>query len=225
MAYTTLFLDLDNTLLDFYKAEYHSIKKVLQKYALPYDDKTIKTYSDINDVFWKKFEDGKIQKDVIFEGRFKELGRVLNVEIDTKSIADDYITALSQSYFKIDGADEILTYLKEKGYALYATTNGMAKTQFNRIKNSGLEPFFNDIFISEKAGHQKPEREYFDYVIENIPEKNRKNMLIIGDSQSSDILGGINSGIDTCWYNIDNEKPKYKSRFEIKNLFELKNIL
>ena len=94
-----------------------------------------------------------------------------------------------------------------------------------RIKKSGLEPFFDNIFISEKAGHQKPEKEYFDYVIENIQEKNRKNILIIGDSQSSDILGGVNSGIDTCWYNIDNEKPLYKTRFEIKNLLELKTIL
>lgn len=225
MAYTTLFLDLDNTLLDFYKAEYYSIKKVLQKHSLPYDDKTIKTYSDINDVFWKKFEDGKIQKEIIFEGRFIELARVLNVSVDTKAIADDYISALSQSYFKVDGANEILTYLKEKGYYLYATTNGMAKTQFNRIKKSGLEPFFDDIFISEKAGHQKPEKEYFDYVIDNIPEKNRKNMLIIGDSQSSDILGGINSGIDTCWYNIDHEEPKYKTNFEISKLEEIKNFL
>ena len=101
----------------------------------------------------------------------------------------------------------------------------MARTQFNRIKNSGLKQFFDDIFISEKAGHQKPEKEYFDYVISNIPEKNRENMLIIGDSQSSDILGGINSGIDTCWYNPNNENPKYKSNFEIKNLFQLKEIL
>ncbi len=225
IKYTSLFLDLDNTLLDFYKAEAVAVKKVLEQYSLPNDDSAIKTYSDINRDYWEQFERGEIPKSAIFEGRFVTLLEVFGEERNVSDISRDYCANLSEGYFKMDGADDILTYLKQKGYKLYATTNGLASTQFKRIKNSGLGAYFDKIFISEDAGHQKPEKEYFDYVIANIPEKDNSKMLIVGDSQSSDILGGMNSGIDTCWFNPNNDSPKYESKFEIKNLYELKNIL
>ncbi len=225
MRYTTLFLDLDNTLLDFNKAEATAIRKVLKDNDLPYDDNAVKTYSEINLSFWKRFEKGEIEKSEIFEGRFIKFLEVMGLYGDTAKISKEYCQNLSEGYFTVDGSEDILTYLKNKGYYLCATTNGLSITQFKRIKNSGLEPFFDNIFVSEDTGHQKPEKGYFDYVIDNIPEKNRKKMLIIGDSQSSDILGGINSGIDTCWYNPENVLPKYKSQFEIKNLAELREIL
>lgn len=225
MKYSTLFLDLDNTLLDFNKAEKVAVEKVLKSYSLPHDSEAIKTYSKINASFWKRFEKGEISKDAIFEGRFIKLLEVFGKTGDTKAISEDYCKNLSEGYFTVDGSFEILDYLKNKGYFLCATTNGLSITQFKRIKKSGLEPYFDKIFVSEDTGHQKPEKEYFDYAIENIPEKNRQSILIIGDSQSSDILGGINSGIDTCWYNPYGDTEKYKPTYEIKDLSELKKIL
>lgn len=225
MKYTTLFLDLDNTLLDFNKAEETAIERVLIKYDLPCDKSTVRLYSEINASFWKRFEKGEIPKDAIFEGRFKKLLEVLGKEGDTAKISKDYCGFLSEGYFTVDGAIEILEYLKNKGYYLCATTNGFSFTQYKRIKHSGLEPFFDKVFISEDAGHQKPEKEYFDYVVNNIPEKNRENILIVGDSQSSDILGGINSGIDTCWYNPKGDNQKFDSKFTINSLEELKKLL
>lgn len=224
-TYTSLFLDIDNTLLDFYKAERVAIKKVLKLHSLPCDDKTAKIYSNINQSYWERFERGEIPKSAIFEGRFESLLEFLGAKGDVKAIANDYFRLLSEGYFKMDGADDILRYLNDKGYKLYATTNGIALTQFKRIKNSGIEPYFDDIFVSEAAGHQKPEKEYFEFVISRIPEKDKSKMLIVGDSQSSDILGGINAGIDTCWFNFQNQEPKYKSKYEIKKLSELKKIL
>lgn len=224
-TYTSLFLDVDNTLLDFYAAEDFAVRKVLKAHSLPFDDATVKLYSGINQSYWERFERGEIPKSDIFEGRFKTLLKTLNAEGDTAVIAKEYCCYLSEGYFKVEGAIEILEYLKGKGYKLYATTNGLAFTQFKRIKNSGIEPFFDKIFVSEEAGHQKPEKEYFDYVIDNIPEKDKSKMLIVGDSQSSDILGGVNSGIDTCWFNFQNAAPKYKSKYEIKKLSALKEIL
>ena len=225
MIYSTLFFDLDNTLLDFNKAEKVAVRQVLQSYQLPFDDNTVALYSSINRDYWERFERGEIPKADIFEGRFKTLLKILNKERNTKDISIDYGKNLSEGYFKIDGADEILTYVKNKGYKLYATTNGLSTTQFKRIKNSGLEKYFDRVFVSEDTGHQKPACEYFEYVINHIDEKNKHRMLIIGDSQSSDILGGINSSIDTCWYNPSNQKAKYISKFEISNLLELKDIL
>lgn len=225
MNYTSLFLDLDNTLLDFKMAETVAIRKVLKKYSLPYDDSAVKLYSEINRSYWERFERGEIPKNAIFEGRFKTLLENFDSEVCVSEIAKDYGIALADGFFTVKGALEILEYLKNKKYKLYATTNGMSFTQYKRIKYSGLEPFFDKVFISEDAGCQKPDRQYFEYVIENISEKNKTKILIIGDSQSSDILGGINSGIDTCWYNPDKEIPKYDSKYEISDLMELKNIL
>ena len=132
---------------------------------------------------------------------------------------------MSEGYYTVDGAEEILEYLKNKGYFIIAATNGISFTQHKRIALSGLKLYFDAVFVSEDTGHQKPEKAYFDYIIENIPEKDKGKMLIIGDSQSSDILGGINSGIDTCWYNPKGDCLVYKSKYQIKDLKELKNIL
>ena len=224
-VYSSIFFDLDNTLLDFHKAENRAIKKVLSKHGLPASEEIANIYSQINKSYWERFEKGEIEKSEIFEGRFKTLFKVIGCEGDTAAIQKDYFVFLSEGCDKVDGAIEILEYLKNNGYKIYATTNGVALTQFKRIKNSGLEPYFDKVFVSEDTGHQKPEKEYFDYVIANIPEKDKTRMLIIGDSQSSDILGGVNSGIDTCWFNINGSDPKYKSQYEISALSELKGIL
>ncbi|MBQ6826057.1 MAG: YjjG family noncanonical pyrimidine nucleotidase [Clostridia bacterium] len=223
--YTSLFLDLDNTLLDFQKSEAYAIKKVLISHNLPHSEQDIKTYSAINLSYWKRYERGEIPKSAIFEGRFATLLDYFGTTGDIKSISKQYFEELSEGYFKIDFAEDILCYLKSRGYKLYATTNGIAQTQFKRIKYSKIEPYFDDVFVSENTGHQKPKKEYFEYVINHIEEKDRAKMLIIGDSQSSDILGGLNAGIDTCWYNPENQSPKYPSKYEISSLLALKTLL
>ena len=225
MKYSTLFLDLDNTLLDFNKAEEVAVKRVLGEFSLPCDDTAVKIYSEINRSYWERFERGEIPKSDIFEGRFITFTKHYEVVANTAEISKKYCEYLSEGYFTVDGTFEILDYLKEKGYKLYATTNGFSFTQHRRVKESGLLPYFDAVFVSEDINHQKPEKEYFDCVIEKISEKNREKMLIIGDSQSSDILGGINSSIDTCWFNPKKASPKYDSKYEIHTLEELKNLL
>ena len=225
MEYTTLLLDLDNTLLDFSKSEEWAITKTLEEFGLPSDSETARLYSEINNSYWKRFEKGEIPKNAIFEGRFKTLLSVLKREGDTKLISEFYCKCLSNTYFKVEGADEVLTYLKNKGYKLYATTNGFAFTQKNRIEKSGLKKYFDAVFISEDLNAQTPEKEYFEACIRGIPEKNKSKILIVGDSQSSDILGGINVSIDTCWFKQSSETAKYHSKYTIENLKKLTEIL
>ena len=218
-------MDLDNTLLDFSKSEEWAITKTLEEFGLPSDSETARLYSEINSSYWKRFEKGEIPKNAIFEGRFKTLLSVLKREGNTKSISEFYCKCLSNTYFKVEGADEVLTYLKNKGYKLYATTNGFAFTQKNRIEKSGLKKYFDDVFISEDLNAQKPENEYFEACIRRITQKDKSKILIVGDSQSSDILGGINVGIDTCWFKHKGETAKYYSKYTIENLKELTEIL
>lgn len=225
MSYTSLFFDLDDTLLDFGLAEASAIRKVLSQNALPSDDETIKIYSEINKSFWQRFERNEIKREDIFVNRFSCLLGRLGISFDPNILSKEYFCALADGFFKVQYAEEILSYLKQKGYNLYATTNGVSFTQLRRIKGSGLEGFFDGIFISEDSGFQKPDKRYFDYVISKIPEKNKENILIIGDSQTSDILGGINSGISTCFFNPKGKEKKYDSAFEISSLLDLKKIL
>jgi len=225
MSYTTIYFDLDNTLLDFTLTEYKAIKQLLSLHKLPDDDETAKTYSAINQSFWEAFERGDIKKEEIFAGRFKKLLEVIGKDGEPERMAKDYFGFLAAGHDVIDGAFRVLEWLKAEGFKVYATTNGIAATQFRRVKESGLEPLFDGVFVSEEALHQKPEKEYFQYVMEHTEEKNVKNILIVGDSQSSDILGGINSGIDTCWYNPKGKKGKHFSKYEIASLEELTKIL
>lgn len=225
MKYTSLLLDLDNTLLDFNKAEANAVRRALKSHGLPCDEAAVKLYSEINRSFWESFERGDIPREAIFEGRFKALTERLGVIADTAVLSRDYCLNLSDGFFKVDGADGILEYLKSKGYKLYAATNGISLTQHKRIRGSGLEKYFDGVFVSEETGHQKPEKGYYDYILAHTDEADRAKFLIVGDSQSSDILGGINAGIDTCWYNPEHSAPRYPSRFEIHALAELKEIL
>lgn len=225
MKYTSLFLDLDNTLLDFNKSEASAVQKVLADNSLPSDEETVKLYSEINKSFWERFERGEMPKDAIFEGRFRQLLKTLNANGNPEKISKEYCKQLAFGFHIVEGAKELLERLKRKGYKLYATTNGFSFTQYNRIEGSGLGVFFDKVFISEDAGHQKPEKEYFDYVLANVPEKDTSRILVVGDSQSSDILGAINSGLDACWYNPHKLAKKYPCKYEISSLLELDSIL
>lgn len=225
MKYGTLFFDLDNTLLDFNRSEYNAIRRVLEMNGLPATDETAALYSDINRKFWEAFERGEIPREAIFAGRFRELIDTLGLDTDAERLSEDYFEILAAGHDVIPGAYELLEWINGRGIKVYATTNGIAKTQHRRIKDSGLEKMFSGVFISEEIGAQKPAREYFEYVLAHIAPVRKENVLVIGDSQSSDILGGINCGLDTCWYNPQQINGKYKPTYEIKALGELKDIL
>ena len=225
MTYTTLFLDLDNTLLDFNRSENAAIRFVLAANGFPSGEKEAALYHAINKQYWERFERGEIKKEEIFTGRFETLLATLNIHTDAAEIARQYGEKLADGFFVIDGAFTLLDYLKNKGYRLYATTNGISFVQARRVAGSGLKPYFSDVFVSEDAGFQKPQKEYFAYALSHIPERDIRNILMIGDSQTSDILGGLNAGIDTCWYNPEHAPARYPSRYEVHTLAELQTIL
>ena len=223
--YTTLYFDLDNTILDFTAAEYTAIRKLLALHNLPVNDEIVSVYSRINVGWWERFEKGEIEKSQIYSGRFNDLLAYFNFSGDPVKMAEDYFDFLSQGYAMLDGADKVLEYLKEQGYTICITTNGMSRTQYRRINGCGLKQYFDYIFVSEDAGHQKPEVEYFDYVMANTPEKDKSKILVIGDSQSSDILGGINFNVDTCWLNPKGKVGEHKATYEIANIMHICRIL
>lgn len=225
MKYTTLYFDLDNTLLDFSAAQASAIKALLPRHGIAPGEEYIKIYSETNRKYWELFERGEIRREDIFEGRFIEFTKIIGVSADTAKMSKDYFSLLSLGHDVMPGAKEVLKYVKGKGYTVCITTNGVSVTQNKRVRESGLQGYFDYIFISEETGHQKPEKEYFDFVTEHTPEKDRGKILVIGDSLTSDIKGGINAGIDTCWVNLTGAKTDLAVTYEIRNIKELTGIL
>ena len=225
MRYSVVFLDLDNTILDFSIDEKKAITKLLKNNNVKADDDTVSLYSEINDGYWKSFERGEIKKEEIFAGRFKSFVGALNLSLDPEKLSEEYFKLLSFGNDVIDGAEDFLSFLKSKNVTVCITTNGVAATQYKRIENCGLQEYFDYVFVAEDSSHQKPEKEYFDYVMANSPEKDKSKIIVIGDSQSSDILGGINFGVDTCWLNPKGQEAVNIPTYEIENILQIKNIL
>ena len=226
MRYTTILFDADDTLLDFGAAEREAITSVLRGYRLPYGEDVIEEYSRINIGFWKMLERGEIKKDELKYRRFEAFCEHFGFKVDAREMATAYMNALSGQNPLIDGALEICERLYGK-CRLYIITNGIKFIQEGRFSNSPLIKYFDGSFISETIGHDKPSREYFEAVECAIPDFDRKTTLVVGDSLTSDIKGGINYGLDTCWFN-----PKGKARpedmemtYEIKSLDEIFNIV
>lgn len=228
MKYTSLLFDIDNTILDFEKDEKNALVMTLKENGLPFDDETTSKYSYFNGLMWKKFEKGEATKADIQNNRFRMLIEYLGAETDKtpREINDMYEVNLRKGGIPIEGAKEVLDTLKKAGYRLYAVTNGLKLSQENRGRHSGIDVFFEKVFISECVGYQKPTKEYFDFVFENIEEKNKSKILLIGDSLSSDIKGAHNAGIDSLWINPKGavndvcEKATYEGK-HVRDIFEI----
>ncbi len=226
MKYTTVLFDADDTLFDFGAAEHAAITDVLSNFGLPYDESVINEYSRINMGFWKMLERGEIKKDELKYRRFEAFCEHFGFEVNARDMANEYGLLLSRQNQMIEGALEICERLFGK-CRLYIITNGIKFIQEGRFSTSPLKKYFDKVFISEVIGFDKPSREYFEAVEREIPDFDKAKTLVVGDSLSSDIKGGINYGFDTCWFN-----PKGKARpegmditYEIKSLDEIFKIV
>jgi YjjG family noncanonical pyrimidine nucleotidase len=200
--YKYILFDADNTLLDFDKAEEISISNTFIYFGI--DICYSKRFSEINSSLWRLFEIGGIEREEIKTKRFQLLLDELGINnISASEMSEKYLYELSCSSYTYDGAEELCEELAKAGKNLYIITNGHTVTQTKRLKNSNFIKYIKKSFISEQIGYQKPNKEYFDYVLNEI-NANESECIIIGDSLSSDIKGGINSGIDTCWFNPKN---------------------
>lgn len=204
--FQTIFLDLDDTLLDFGAAERVAISKTFREIGMEPTPELLRRYSEINQSQWEAFERGEITRETVLTRRFALLFAELGVTHEPAAVEDIYRGYLGVGHYFVPGAEDLLAYLVPK-YDLYLASNGVAATQNSRLKSAGIGHYFKEIFISETTGHHKPEREYFDYCFAKIENFDPQRALMIGDSLTGDILGGKNAGIKTCWFN-----PKHKPR-------------
>lgn len=223
--YKILLLDLDDTILDFQKSEKVAISLLMEKYNVNPTEELIHQYHLINKKYWELFEQGKIEKSNLLVQRFDEFFSTLGYKnIDSEQVNKDYFEILSSVPFEIDGAYEFLEEVSKK-YEIYIITNGAVQVQSKRLSKVNVTKFFKKIYMSEAIGYQKPDVRYFEYVLKDLNLENKKDAVIIGDSISSDIQGGINIGIDTIWYNPNKKTSHVKSTYEVKNYQEILLIL
>ena len=194
-----IFIDLDDTILDFKKAEAVALKKTLNDFNVEATDERVALYSAINDKMWKKLEKGENTRAEITVMRFSELFKALNIEVDAVNVNETYKKNLGIGHFFMPYAVEFLENLK--GHRLFIVSNGTTSVQTGRVKSAGIEKYFEKIFFSEDVGFDKPDKRFFDKIFTEIEGFDKNQAIIIGDSLSSDIRGGENAGIKTCWFN------------------------
>lgn len=225
--YKFIFLDLDDTILDFGAAEDVALPKGLREVGVVPTPALLARYKEINLAEWERYERGEISRETVLTERFDLLFEELGISLAGVLAEDAYRKHLGIGHYFVSGAVELLDYLKDRNYRLFIATNGVAATQDSRLDSAGIRPYFEHIFISETTGYHKPEQEYFDYCFSHIPGFERSQALLIGDSLTSDIQGGKTAGIATCWFNPSGKTaPAHlKPDYEISTLKELEQIL
>lgn len=225
--YKFIFLDLDDTILDFTAAEDVALPKGLREVGIEPTKELIARYKEINISEWERYERGEISRETVLTERYDILFRELGIDLPGEVAEDAYRKYLGIGHYFVPGAVALLDYLKANGYRLFIASNGVAATQDSRLDSAGIRPYFEQIFISETTGFHKPEKEYFDYCFSHIPGFDPAQALLIGDSLTSDIKGGKVAGIDTCWFNPHGKTApeELQPDYMVSALKELENII
>lgn len=219
-----LFLDLDDTILDFQKAERLALAKTLESFGLPPTDTVLARYHEINREHWERLERKELTRQQVLVGRFAALFAEMGLSAQAEQVARTYEENLSQGHYFLPGAEEALKSLSKK-YKLYLASNGTARVQAGRLKSAGIIPYFQEIFVSEEMGYNKPDPAYFDACFARIPGFRKDRAMMVGDSLTSDILGGIQAGIATCWVNPRHKTGSIRPDYEIESIVQLEALL
>ena len=224
MRYTTVLLDLDNTLLDFNASSREALEKTFRHYGLPYSREEWERFARFNTSLWLAFERKEIPKSLIYEERFRLYLADRKLDGDPAALNAMYLPLLGQCVHLMPQCRELLAALRERGCEICVVTNGETKTQYSRLSRAELLPCFDHLFISEEIGHAKPAPEFFDAVFAKIGEEKRKTSIILGDSLTSDMQGGRNAGVATCLYRLDAE-PEARCDYVVDNLMDFLDVL
>lgn len=217
MKYRFLLWDADDTLLDFKASERQAFERTMRAIGVDPSPELCRLYHDYNKSLWKKFEKKQITREEIRLQRFVFLMDYLGLPNDPGQMAERYVRELSQGYFTLPGAEQVLAALPECEH--YLLTNGITEVQEKRLRGSGLAKYFREVFVSEMAGAQKPDPRFFEYAFSRIPGFDLGSALMIGDSLSADLAGAKGVGLTFCWFN-----PEQKPAGDIRPDFEIRSL-
>jgi 2-haloacid dehalogenase len=225
MNYSTILFDLDHTLFDTERSEAQAFGQAMSVAGILNADRHISTYQEINTALWSRVERGEITPQQVRILRFEGLIEALNLDVDPMHLADEFVAGLGANGDLYAGAQEVLKALSEQ-HSLAIITNGLGEVQWTRIKRLEIAHFFDAVVISAEVGAAKPGTDIFDLVFAALDHPPKDTVLMVGDSLSSDIQGGTNYGIATCWYNPHGKEagPNDQITYEISDLQELHSL-
>ena len=221
-----ILFDLDDTLFDFHADERAALEKTFEQLQIPLNDVVRDRYSVLNLAQWKALERGEITRDQVKLRRFELLFEELGYDVEAAQAAKIYHAYLASDFHYMDGAPELLEALNGN-YRMFLISNGTLSVQEGRLAKSGISRYFDDIFISEVLGAEKPNRRFFELAFDRILDFDPEQAVIVGDSLTSDIKGGINAGVRTIWFNPKGmaAEPGIPADHEIQNLKDLPELL
>ena len=224
--YNCIMMDIDNTLLDFDAAERKALLETLQEYSLPCDDAALTRYHEINAALWAELNKGKLRREKLVVERFDKFAKEFHCDTKAVDLNRTYTEHLATHADVIPGAEEVLHELSEVA-TMIAVSNGTESVERGRLKLSGFEKYFDDVFISEAVGIAKPNPKIFQLAMRKLGIEQVDKVLVVGDSLSADIQGGINAGLDTCWVNANHAENEsgLTPTYEVSALQELYPIV
>jgi 2-haloacid dehalogenase len=226
MRYEWILFDADGTLFDYDRAEASALERTFAQFGIPFRRGAAETYRRINAEIWRQFEEGTISSQRLRTRRFELLAEGLEVAFDPLAFSSRYLENLAQSVDLIDGAEQVLEALHGR-VGLMLITNGLKEVQRSRLGHSTIGHYFSDVIISEEVGAAKPDARIFDVTFKRMGFPPRSKVLIVGDSLSSDIRGGWDYGIHTCWFNPrgNSRTGELRMHYEIADLAELLDLI
>lgn len=221
-----LFLDLDDTILDFHMAERVAVTKTFAAFGIEPTEQLLHRYHLINKACWEKLERKEWTRAQVLVNRFQMVFDEVQVESDPVLFAQRYAENLAIGHYFLPGAEEAVMSLHKK-YRMFLASNGTASVQAGRLTSANLYRFFETVFVSEELGANKPAPEFFERAFSQIPGFQKEKAIMVGDSLTSDILGGIRAGIKTCWVNPNHMpgNPDIQPDYEIESITQLEALL
>ena len=220
-----VFIDIDNTLLDFNKCALWSMQKVFNDYGLSFENSMFDTFNMINNRLWLRIEKGELTKEELYACRWNMIFALIGIDVDGVEFENVFYSYLTESAEPVEGALDLLKYLHGK-YLVCAASNASYAQQIKRLNNAGMAEYLDRIFISEQIGFSKPQKEFFERCFEKISPIVPSETVMIGDSLTADIEGGASFGMKTCRYNHNlTDESSDLPDFTVCSLSEIKKFL
>ncbi len=219
-------IDIDNTLLDFHKCSREAMCLAAEEYGIEFPQNYFEIFTKINNSLWEKIEKGELDRQGLFKIRWIRIFEAMGIEADGIAFEETFRENIKSSAIPVDGATEMLRYLSEKYYVGVASNSELAQ-QEKRLRKAEMLPFIKNIFTSEEIGFAKPSQGFFEACKKDLPQFEKEEIVLIGDSITADIEGAKNFGFKTCWFNFA-KVPDAKcgtADYIVNKLSEIKNIL